>query len=55
MPTTPKQHQSDCVEVADLPVVAAIRDTRSRNLGHLVFPSSEWSALLETIRRQSGI
>ncbi|GAA1109653.1 DUF397 domain-containing protein [Nocardiopsis metallicus] len=43
--------RSDCVEVADLPAGAAVRDTRNRNLGHLVFPSSEWSALLDTVRR----
>lgn len=38
----------NCVEVADLPTGAAVRDTQNRELGHLVFPSSEWAALLRT-------
>ncbi|GAA1463642.1 DUF397 domain-containing protein [Nocardiopsis exhalans] len=42
--------RSDCVEVAGLPTGAAVRDTRNRNLGHLAFPSSEWTALLDTVR-----
>ncbi|HJE59719.1 MAG TPA: DUF397 domain-containing protein [Nocardiopsis listeri] len=36
----------NCVEVADLPSAAAVRDTRNRAAGHLVFPSNEWTALL---------
>ncbi|MBR8742695.1 DUF397 domain-containing protein [Nocardiopsis sp. MG754419] len=36
----------NCVEVADLPSGAAVRDTQNREAGHLKFPSSEWTALL---------
>lgn len=36
----------NCVEVADLPTGAAVRDTQHRDLGTLAFPSLEWSALL---------
>ncbi len=36
----------NCVEVADLPAGAAVRDTQNRDLGTLAFPSSEWTALL---------
>ncbi|MBQ1084139.1 MULTISPECIES: DUF397 domain-containing protein [unclassified Nocardiopsis] len=36
----------NCVEVADLPTGAAVRDTQNRELGALAFPSLEWSALL---------
>lgn len=42
----------ECVEVADLPGAAAVRDTRYREAGHLLFPAAEWSALLESARRQ---
>ncbi|MFJ9558334.1 DUF397 domain-containing protein [Nocardiopsis sp. NPDC101807] len=38
--------QSACVEVADLPDGAAVRDTQNRDLGHLSFPGTEWSAFL---------
>ncbi|GHC78604.1 hypothetical protein GCM10007079_16040 [Nocardiopsis terrae] len=42
----------DCVEVADLPSGAAVRDTQNRGLGHLMFPGTEWTALLRTAARQ---
>ncbi|QVJ03116.1 DUF397 domain-containing protein [Nocardiopsis eucommiae] len=42
--------QNDCVEVADLPTGAAVRDTQNRELGTLTFPSHEWSALLRVSR-----
>ncbi|WP_160051412.1 DUF397 domain-containing protein [Nocardiopsis sp. FR26] len=41
----------NCVEVADLPSGAAVRDTQHRELGHLEFPSGEWAALLSTAQR----
>jgi hypothetical protein len=37
---------NECVEVADLPSGAAVRDTQNRELGTLAFPTSEWAALL---------
>lgn len=39
---------SNCVEVADLVKSTAIRDTKHRDLGMLIFPSAEWQALLST-------
>ncbi|CAL9327394.1 hypothetical protein SUDANB121_00003 [Nocardiopsis dassonvillei] len=36
----------ECVEVGDLPGVSAVRDTRNRHLGALLFPSNEWNNLL---------
>lgn len=45
---------SDCVEIADLPNGAAVRDTQNRELGHLTFAgSSEWHAFLTVARRDS--
>ena len=38
----------DCVEVADAPGMSAVRDTQHREAGHLLFPSTEWTALLST-------
>ncbi|MFW5415926.1 DUF397 domain-containing protein [Nocardiopsis sp. CNT-189] len=32
----------DCVEVADSPQASAVRDTKNRRLGALLFPSPEW-------------
>ncbi|MFE1167498.1 DUF397 domain-containing protein [Nocardiopsis sp. NPDC058789] len=43
----------DCVEVADLPTGAAVRDTQNRELGHLTFASPEWVALLNGVRTNS--
>lgn len=40
----------NCVEVADAPGIAAVRDTQNREAGHLSFSSSEWGALLDTVR-----
>lgn len=39
---------SDCVEVAGLEKSTAVRDTKHRDLGMLIFPSAEWQALLST-------
>ena len=44
---------SNCVEVADLPAGAAVRDTQNRDLGYLAFSSSEWVALLTGVRTGS--
>ncbi|KOX17701.1 DUF397 domain-containing protein [Nocardiopsis sp. NRRL B-16309] len=44
----------DCVEIADLPTGAAVRDTQHRDLGYLTFAdSSEWRAFLAVARRDS--
>ncbi|GAA1447153.1 DUF397 domain-containing protein [Nocardiopsis tropica] len=42
----------NCVEVADLPGTAAVRDSQNRDLGMIAFPSSEWAALLSTATRE---
>jgi hypothetical protein len=41
----------NCVEVADLPTGAAVRDTQNRDAGHLTFGSAEWAALLSSTTR----
>ncbi|WP_304455889.1 DUF397 domain-containing protein [Nocardiopsis sp. YSL2] len=46
--------QNDCVEVADLPAGAAVRDTQHRELGHITIASStEWTAFLSTAKHAS--
>lgn len=40
----------ECVEVADLPGAAAVRDTQNRRAGHLLFPGTEWDAFLTAAR-----
>lgn len=42
--------QENCVEVSGVPTGAAVRDTQNRELGHLMFASPEWSALLGAAR-----
>lgn len=42
--------ESHCVEVADLGQERAIRDTKHRELGALLFDSGEWQAFLGTTR-----
>ena len=37
---------TNCVEVAELATGAAVRDTKHRDLGAVVFPSPEWHAFL---------
>lgn len=44
---------TNCVEVADIGNGAAVRDTKHRDLGMLIFPSAEWQALLSTT--QNGL
>lgn len=41
----------NCVEVADLPRGAAVRDSQNPERGHLAFPAAEWSAFLTAARR----
>lgn len=40
----------NCVEVADLPKGAAIRDSKHPEQGHLSFTVTEWSAFLHATR-----
>ncbi|GAA1464113.1 DUF397 domain-containing protein [Nocardiopsis exhalans] len=39
-----------CVKVAELRGMAAVRDTQNRELGHLTFQSTELSHLLSTLQ-----
>ena len=41
----------NCVEVADTPGVSAIRDSQNPEAGHILFPSTEWSALLNSVSK----
>ncbi|WP_017608535.1 DUF397 domain-containing protein [Nocardiopsis xinjiangensis] len=43
-------HDQNCVEVADLPCGAAVRDSKDPEAGHLPFSSSEWTAFLTLAR-----
>ncbi|WP_026127770.1 DUF397 domain-containing protein [Nocardiopsis lucentensis] len=46
--------RNDCVEVADPPTGAAVRDTRNRQLGHISFvDSAEWCAFLAAVRQDT--
>ncbi|GAB3214076.1 DUF397 domain-containing protein [Marinactinospora endophytica] len=40
----------NCVEVADLPGAAAVRDSQNPDLGHLVFPATEMTAFLDAVK-----
>ncbi|MEE2042712.1 DUF397 domain-containing protein [Nocardiopsis tropica] len=40
---------NECVEIADLPDGAAVRDTQNRGLGHIAFGGQEWQAFLSTL------
>ncbi|MFW5420381.1 DUF397 domain-containing protein [Nocardiopsis sp. CNT-189] len=41
---------NDCVEVADLPIGSAVRDTQHRELGHLLFGAKEWAAFVAEVK-----
>lgn len=40
----------NCVEVADLPGAAAVRDSQHPEAGHLIFPAAECQAFLNTVK-----
>ena len=42
---------ANCVEVAEGPLTL-VRDTRHRELGHLVFPAEAWSAFLGGVKAE---
>ena len=42
----------DCVEVADLPSGAAVRDSQNPEAGHITFPAAEWRAFLADVTRR---
>ncbi|GAA3761769.1 hypothetical protein HDA32_005749 [Spinactinospora alkalitolerans] len=41
---------NECVEVADLPTGAAMRDSKRPDAGHLGFASGEWDAFLTAVK-----
>ncbi|MEC3892990.1 MULTISPECIES: DUF397 domain-containing protein [Nocardiopsis] len=43
--------RQECVEVAEFPAGAAVRDSERPVAGHLVFPAHEWAALLVVVTR----
>ncbi|MEU3233718.1 DUF397 domain-containing protein [Nocardiopsis alba] len=43
--------QGNCVEVADIPGASAVRDSQNPEAGHILFPSTEWSALLNSVSK----
>ncbi|KOX23397.1 DUF397 domain-containing protein [Nocardiopsis sp. NRRL B-16309] len=43
-------HGGECVEIADIPGGAAVRDTQNRRLGHLTFENAEWTGLLTALK-----
>ncbi|MCY9786098.1 DUF397 domain-containing protein [Nocardiopsis sp. EMB25] len=44
---------NNCVEVSEGRAVL-VRDTQNRGLGHLTYPSAEWTGLLATLKESSG-
>ncbi|GAA3752339.1 DUF397 domain-containing protein [Salinactinospora qingdaonensis] len=42
----------NCVEAAETPHTAFIRDTHHRELGHLTFPVQEWGRFLEALKER---
>ncbi|TDQ46859.1 DUF397 domain-containing protein [Actinorugispora endophytica] len=40
----------NCVEVADLPAGAALRDSKHPELGHLPFQAAEWTAFTRAVQ-----
>ncbi|GAA1091861.1 DUF397 domain-containing protein [Nocardiopsis composta] len=44
-------NSNNCVEVADALRMSAVRDTKNRDLGALLFPSPEWQAFLDATKR----
>jgi len=45
--------ESHCVEVADIPRMSAVRDTKNPDLGALTFSSPEWQAFLDAVKRDA--
>ncbi|MEV2274715.1 DUF397 domain-containing protein [Nocardiopsis sp. NPDC049922] len=55
--TAPGWHKSgysareqSCVEVNETPQAILVRDTQHRDLGHLAFPGTEWTSLVDTLK-----
>ena len=49
--STRSGNAGDCVEVADnLPGIVAVRDTKNRNGGTLIFTDAEWAAFIGGVK-----
>lgn len=48
--TSSYTQQQNCVEVADIPGLSAVRDTKNRDDGHLAFEAPEWRAFVDSIK-----
>ncbi|MFD6097414.1 DUF397 domain-containing protein [Nocardiopsis flavescens] len=44
----------DCVEVADLPGMSAVRDTKHPEEGHLSFGAPEWRVFVDSVKAARG-
>ncbi|GAB3439064.1 DUF397 domain-containing protein [Streptomonospora sediminis] len=42
--------REDCVEVADATGASAVRDSQHPEIGHIMFPASEWDAFLADVK-----
>ncbi len=51
--TSSYTQQQNCVEVADAPGVTAVRDTKNRKQGSLLFSSAEWRAFIDAVKRDT--
>ncbi|MEY9214308.1 DUF397 domain-containing protein [Thermobifida halotolerans] len=51
--TSSYTQQQNCVEVADAPGVTAVRDTKNREQGSLLFSSTEWRAFIDAVKRDT--
>ncbi|WDZ90808.1 DUF397 domain-containing protein [Nocardiopsis sp. HUAS JQ3] len=48
--TSTYTQKDNCVEVADAPGVSAVRDTKYRDRGHLLFESPEWRRFVDCVK-----
>ncbi|WP_026124437.1 DUF397 domain-containing protein [Nocardiopsis baichengensis] len=51
--STHSTDRGECVEVADCPGTSAVRDTKHRDFGALLFSSPEWRAFVDAAKRDA--
>ena len=42
----------ECLEVAETPQMVLLRDTKNRELGHLLFLFPEWMAIIQKLKTE---
>lgn len=42
---------NECVEVAPIPAMTGVRDTKDRARGHIEIPSSSWAVMVGVLKR----